>query len=510
MARRLPPLQIQPDSQTDIPHTWKFTQQRDFTGGENKQLTPELLGPNQLLSAQNCVLSADGVPETRKGKYKYNSSEFGTSGITSFHRFSMSDGSRYLLVQQGTALYGVVWDGVSPILSLGTSIKTLTSTNRLHYVTWKDRVFITNGVDNLFHVTYSSPSFVVADCAGSPPKSKIVKVYANRLWLVPITQPNAVQFSNLEDYTKWDILDIINIRDDDGDSIQALSPQEGGLIIAKTKSIWTLYGTNLDNFTVPAAPIFEEDGCVSQDSFLDVGIFLGQSSLYSFNLTQVTPVFSSHKPVIQDLSLGERTSSHGIVDPVNRRMLLYLGTGDTLCIQEQVSPTSGESYYAVLTWKNMNAGCFAVANDANDPCTLLIGDATDGYIYSLIDDTDDDGTPIETIIITTYDDKQSLGDKIWRRFVPDIEILAGATNYDLTLSYDLDYGTKSGSYFKNGVVTAFIWGTSLWGDLWGSTSRVKPEYHFEARGSQLSFGIQTEARIKLRGYIEKYREVVTQ
>lgn len=507
---RMPSVSISIDDASSVRGGWRFDRQRDFTGGENKLIIPELVGPNQLISAQNCVLSADGLPETRKGKFRFNKTEFGTSGFTSFHRYSKENGTRYLILQQGTAVYAITWDGTSPITSLGSSIKTLTSTTRLRYVTWKDRVFATNGVDNIFTIYYDGASWTVADVAGSPPKSKVVKVYANRLFVVPTTQPNCVQFSNLEDYTTWDVLDIIKIRDADGDSIQAISPQSGGLVVAKSKSVWVLYGTNINNFNLPDAPLFAEDGCACPDAFLDIGLFMGYAGLYTFNLSSVTPAFNTHKSVIQDLTTANKAASFGVVDPIEKRVLINLGSGDTLCIQEQVHPLSGERYFACMTWTGLAAGCMCVANDANDPCNLLIGDVDDGFLYALTNSTDDDGTAIETFIKTAYADKNSVFDKVWRRFSPEIEVLSGAGAYTMTLGYDLDYELSSGETSVSGATTVFTWGTSLWGDLWGTSARLTPDYYLEARGSRISFELTSKSRIKLLGYHEKFREVEAQ
>ena len=92
----MPSVSISIDDASSVRGGWRFDRQRDFTGGENKLIIPELVGPNQLISAQNCVLSADGLPETRKGKFRFNETEFGTSGFTSFHRYSKENGTRYL------------------------------------------------------------------------------------------------------------------------------------------------------------------------------------------------------------------------------------------------------------------------------------------------------------------------------------------------------------------------------------------------------------------------------
>lgn len=510
MGRKLPQLTITPDTNTDIPNQWKIDWQRDFTGGENKLLIPELIGPNQLIEAQNCELSADGLPQTRLGKTKLNASEIGTIGFTSFHRYSKEDGTRCLIVQQGTALYAIVWNGTDAITSLGSSIKTLTNSNKLEYVTWKDRVFATNGTDNLFTIYYNGSSFVVADVTGSPPVCVHPVIYANRLFVVPVAYPNAIQFCNLEDYTTWDVLDIIKIRDADGDTIQALSPQAEGMIIAKTKSIWALYGTNLDNFSIPSSPLFAEDGCASPECFLDVGLFMGYAGLYTYNLSSVTPAFDTHRSIIRSLTNTQRAASFGVVDPIGKRVLINLGTGDTLCIQQQNHPLTGEQYFSCVTWTGLNAGCMIVSNDANDPCSLLIGDADHGYLYLLTNDTDDDGTAIVTKIKTSYNDKQTLTDKVWRRFSPEIEVLTGAGEYLIIVRYDTDYNISSGETSIEGETTVFVWGTNLWGDPWGASARNNIDYYLEARGRRISFELESESRIKLLGYHDKYREVVIQ
>ena len=212
---------------------WQMQRQNAFTGGENLKVLPGLSQPDQLIRAKNCVLNADGVVETRLGRVRVNTDTIGAGPILSLHLFATMAGVNYLIAQHGTSLYGVTWDGASTIASFGTAIKTgLTAASKLRSVVWKDNILFTNGVDNPFKWDGTT----VADISGSPPKSHIIKIYASRAWLVDAANPNQVRYSDLENFDSWPALNVILVRDNDGDFIRGLSPQSGGLVIFKNNS----------------------------------------------------------------------------------------------------------------------------------------------------------------------------------------------------------------------------------------------------------------------------------
>lgn len=215
---------------------WQVTKRADFLGGENLRTQPEFLEPNQVARAINCVLTPEGHLQTREGKTKVSDPTIGTGAILSIHRYTKESGTQYLVVQHGTSLYSVSWNGTDTIASFGAAIKTgLTAAAKLRGVVWKDKLILTNGVDTPF--TYDGTT--CSDLATAP-VSQIFKVYANKLW--GFTN-NLLKFSALEDPTSWDALDVIKVRDADGDTITGISPQVGGLVIFKRNSVFTLYGT---------------------------------------------------------------------------------------------------------------------------------------------------------------------------------------------------------------------------------------------------------------------------
>jgi len=246
---KIPQYAIAQDDVKDDAQSWQYFRQRDFTGGENRLLLPESLQPNQLQLAYNCIISADGLPETRSGKSIINTTPLPTTP-TSIHRFSTEAGVTKLLVQAGTVMYVATYDGSTQIGSF-TSLATGLNAAKFRSASWKNKLFLTNGVDNV--KSYDGTTW--ADLGGSPPKSEVIKVYGGRMYLVDVANPNQLRFSDLENPIVWNALNLINIRSGDNDSIVGISPQSGGLVIFKNNSIWTLYGTSLSTFKLVEAPM---------------------------------------------------------------------------------------------------------------------------------------------------------------------------------------------------------------------------------------------------------------
>lgn len=502
--KRLPSLTIVQDTGEAGP--WHVVRQRDFTGGENKLLLPEFVQQNQLITAQNCELTPEGIPQTRKGKTRLTEVSLGSGGIKAMFIYAKEDGTVYLCCHHETSFYAVKWDGYSKV-TFPAAIKTGITGDALQGEVWKDVLILSNGTVDPFKFDGT----VCSDLSGTPPKFKIFTVYANRLWVVDASNPNIIRFSDLEDYDGWDALNIIKVRDADGDEITGLIRQPGGLIITKYNSVWPLYGTSIDNLRVGPTPIEENAGCVAGLTLINggnYGLFLGDNGFYSFDLTSVTPVFYTHRDVIKALTKTQKKLSFGVAQPAERRAFINLPTGSTLAIIEQQRMESNQPYYAMYTWKGLNAGCFVVADAPSLSGELLIGDADEGHIYILNNNIDDDGTPIETIIKTAYDDQGSVNNKVWRRCDPEIE-LVNTGSYMYQMSHDVDYKKLTGlALFQNTEDRVLDWDLDDWdASFWGyNRERVSEPYFFEARGHRISFEIKSSTRIKFLGFTTKYRE----
>lgn len=475
---------------------WTKARYRNFTGGENLKILPEAMLPNQVISAQNCFITNEGLLQTREGKTKVNTTSLGAGKVISVHRYSQEDGTKYLVAQHGTSLYAAEWNGTTQFASFGAAIKTGLDAAKLRSVVWKDKLILTNGVDQPFTFDGS----VCSDLANAY-KSKVIALYASRLWLVDVAT-GFLENSNLEDPETYTETGSYKVRDGEGDHIVALSPQNGGMVIFKQNSVQTLYGSSRFNISI-GEPFSRHIGCMAVDSVLDDGFFLGKDNFYTFTLNSVTPLAQTHTPILETMTLAQKQAVFSCAHPIYRRALINLGdTGlRTLCIDAKWDG-------AITTWTNLNASCFAVADDRDDPGTFIWGDATNGFIYSYGGITDD-GTLIETRVKPSYLDHDKVRQKEWCSFIPEVEALENDAAYRLYYNYDVDYevygGTLTDSYNRN----LLVFGVDEWNTAkYGTTFRInEPFFMHDARGNRISFEIVCTKSIRFNGFTTKFREV---
>lgn len=484
-----------PTFQTDT-DGWDVFEQNDFSGGENRQLLPEFIKPNQLQLARNMVMTEEGVLETRLGKSEINTTSLGAGGIISAFRYAKEDGSNYLVVQHGTSLYSYAWDGSSQFSSFGAAVKTgLTASAKLRGGVWKDQLILSNGSDNIFRFDGSA----VNDLADTPPKSFLVAFYAGRMFIVDVDNPNWIWFSELEDYDTWPILNLIKVRDADGDFITGISAQAGGLVIAKNKSTFVLYGTNKTNMRLSDGPIAEV-GCTSYDGMLDQGIMVAKDNWYAFNMSEATSLPETHSSLLDFLTATQQTQIVAQAQVSKQRAYYHLPNEEIVVFDAKRN--------AITSWTGLNVGCMAQANAEGDGGALLIGDADNGIMYQLTGD-DDDGTAIDTVWKTAFNDMNQWREKEWAYFKPEIDILDETGSYEIYAKYDIDYSRVKGLTSFTGPLTDYLeWGTDNWGEAkWGTgNDSIDEPYWFDSsRGKRISFEIKTGNRIRIKGYDTRYR-----
>lgn len=475
---------------------------QDFSGGENLKSNPEFLLENQVAQALNCVIAPSGHLQTRDGKTAVTSASLGAKPILSLHRYTQEDGDQWLLAQYDTSLYAVAWDGDDTISSWGTAIKTgLTANSKLRSVVWKNNIYFTNGTENPF----SFDGTTVADISGSPPKSYIIKIYAGRMWLVDAANPNQIRFSDLENPAVWNALNVIKVRDADGDRITGLAPVSGGMAIMKRNSVYPLYGTNIDNIRLGEA-ISRYVGNQGYDTYIDDGVFLGKDNIYRFSLSEVTPISDTHATLIQSQPDYIKQAAVMVAHPIESRALLKLGDGDdtVMCIE-------GRYNGAITRWRGQNIGCFCVCDDKTDGGSLLFGDADAGLVYKYTGTTDN-GTAIVTDIKTGYEMHGSSREKEWRYFEPELELFASG-GYLVNIVVDVDRDRVSSSQAAAGSVgltQSLIWETGKWDENYWQTERriVKKKFWLHTmRGDRCAFNVISGNPFRFMGYWTRYREV---
>jgi len=477
-----------------IQPTWLYEKVLDFTGGENRQLVPDRIQGNQVSLARNCIITSEGLLQTRLGKRKLNTDSLGTGKVVSVHEYNQEDGTTYLIVQHGTSLYSAEWDGTTAITSW-TEIKTgLTTNSKLRSVVWRDVIILTNGTENPF--SYNGTT--CTDLAGSPPKSALIALYASRLWFTDITHPNWVRFSGLETYATWDALNIIYVRDGDGDEITALLPVEGGMVIAKQQSIFALYGATSSEFSVSNSSITDGVGVVATDAADPSSrVFISRNGIFSYSLSGVQKFPPTHDNLLANLTPSTVVCAFHHAD---RRLLVGIGSDTVLNIEQ--------NYGCITSFTSLNIGSICSSTAAGGPHGVIIGDNSNGFVYVLDDTDDDDGTAITTTIKTALRNQGTARSKLYRMFKPDFDALSQFQS-TLAISWDVDFRRIVGSTSTvSSPLLSFKWGEHWDEKLWGPVGRFSPEIWLHAvRGDAITFQVQTTNRLKFLGYLTKYREI---
>lgn len=478
---------------------WNIARQQDFTGGENRQLVPETISENQMMMAVNCLLSTEGVLETRLGKTALNTT-IGAGGITSLHRYAQEDGDKYLVAQHGTALYAGAWNGTAASVTFASAATSLNAA-AFSSVTWRNKLLLTNGVDYLKSYNGSAISNITA-----APKSTWLAAYGGKLWIGDVTNPNHLRFSGLEDETTYDALDLIKVRDGDGDAIVNACPLNGGMVVLKTNSMWALYGTSRDDIQLSNAPIADNKGCYAPRSVVslgDKGFCVGKDAFYLFTLTEAVKLPPTHDAILASLSDTEKRGAVATHNAVDNRIIVTFPDYYNTTISFELN------YNAKFTWKGLNAKSLATAGAAGDTQQILVGDKDNGIVYILNNDADDAGADISTEIWTPYRDFSTVREKVFRWYRPEFSVLANFTKV-ANLYYDIDQKNKVGFTSINETIKAVLrWGETDWAEgAWGPIPLVDEYLHMHtAQGMRGAFGLKVPGRIRFTGYSLKYREV---
>ncbi len=472
---------------------WTTTRQSKFIG-ENKIPATEELDPSQLLVAYNTVATADFCLESRKDKTAINAT-LGTGPVRGVWRYVKSDGTAYLVALHGTTLYAGTWAGGTASCTFA-SIATVANV-KTRAVVWKDKLWFTNATDGL-----KSWDGTTVTAIAAAPKADIIALHVNRMFLVDSANPNQLRWSALEDATAWDALDVILVRDNDGDRITGLAPLKGGLLVFKRNSSWSLYGTYYDDMQLEL--LSDSIGCHATDSvttLIDQGMMLSSDNLYRFSLSQIEEYPKTHKLLLDVMTATERAAVISQVVPNEKRVVVML---PSLCINAEAS-TGG-----MTTWTDINAASFSIADSAVDDGSLLIGDATNGIVYALNNET---AGGFVTEFWFPFNDYGSTREKVWRVFYPELDILDGA-NTDGTatiyLRYDVDRGQRLGYMpFTGSSADVMLWSSGDdWNEQsWGPSGSAQRWPMHDARGRRISLQLSTNSRIKLQGYALQLREV---
>lgn len=168
----------------------------------------------ELVDSVNWRIDENGALVKRLGYAAYASSgplaavpleqaTFNPAGGTTALLFYCADGH----------VYSSPGDGTFTSIASG-----LSTTARPTFATLNDKIYWSNGTDNLQQWTGS-----VLTSIASAPKGKYLAVWRNRLWVAGVASaPRTVYWSNISDPTNWNALNFVDIHGLRGDQITGL------------------------------------------------------------------------------------------------------------------------------------------------------------------------------------------------------------------------------------------------------------------------------------------------
>lgn len=162
--------------------------QEDFSGGQNDLIPAEQIAKNEVVSLVNLLPGDSGQPLTvRGGAALVCDLALGAGkvldSIYNYRRTSAAElGSSFYLTSDGSSVYRIT------DFALGTTVKCFdwtTPGHTTHFVTFLNRVFAMNGVDDTMVWDGTSTAWLaVADRDGTYPSPKLryAMPFRGRLW----------------------------------------------------------------------------------------------------------------------------------------------------------------------------------------------------------------------------------------------------------------------------------------------------------------------------------------
>lgn len=311
------------------------------------------------------------------------------------------------------------------------------------------------------------------------------------------------------DYSYKDGLDhYIDVNSNDGDMITAITRQQGNIVIFKSSSIYTLYGSDQRNYQLKN--VQPNIGCISPQSVVNIFnylYFLYRDGIYTFDGSSVDLISGKIDEKINEIADPSKVSGAWYD---HKYYLSYPKDGSTQNDRILVYNLMHESW---SYYTGLNASIFNNFDGSQDGQVnigeIYFGDSKEGQIHQFDKGTSDNGDPIDMRYSTKHFEVE--GEDIIKTFR---KIMASAISQgEVKLDYSIDKGNKSGTFEIVGYDTNpdYKWGSTTWGDLtWNEPSVVKFGTSFPrgSHGGTINFTIKNNstAGVKFYGLTVKLRQ----
>ena len=475
----------------------------NWSRGINRSKSDIEISPNELYTAENCFVS-NAMIKKRKGYAELNDTALDTPDVISIYIYQKEDGTEFILCNCGTDVYHIATDGSSTSIITG-----LTAGNVMSYATINNLVYMSNGVNNVYHWNGIAAAGTAVPAL---PKAKWLIVHGDKLFYIATAgNPNYVLFSQAGTPETIDTDAYFEVYTDDGDILTGVASFLGVLILFKNESIHILQGKTKADLLLTSnlKNIHPRVGCISAQSIAYVPggvMFLSRDGVQFTNGANISKQSDNVNDFLKEITFTYRQRSAAFWDGKNYRLsyvtgvntrpnesLIYeeYGIYNALGSKEEHVPwvlwTYGMNAYAVT-----KAGTFYAAGN-------------DGFLYTIDEGTSDNGEEIVMKVITgVFNWETPFTTKIFRKAGINLWRSIATVNWQISIdrgraTYLKAFGSLTGLTYwglnnwaiSSGTVTATNGSPTVTGDADADFTYVLAGDSFQVDGDAATYIVQS-------------------
>lgn len=353
---------------------------KDFTGGLNSG-EPTTIGDNQLSIAKNIYYDNQKNLSVRKGTTSLGNDLVSATSVHSTYYTKFTDGTRILLAGAGTRVYKynettTNWDVIKTGMTDGLKLSLLT---------YKDKIYWTNGTDNF--MSYDGTT-VNEHAASIKPKYMVVQndiIYTGGV----TTDPSTLFYTDANPADVAVALEVANVNSEpvnqDEGIITGVSVLGSIVAVGKTKGV---YMVNVFATPVDIQPLDFDGDCSGHRGFVNAEndlLFMSNKGIYSVAQRQGTTgsfrATSFSEDIQKNIDLVEDKTSvaaHYFKKTNNIYLAVNSGEGtqnDKMFVYSVLTSVPGQKKFVWTEYENINANDFCEYEDENGDIFLLVADA---------------------------------------------------------------------------------------------------------------------------------------
>ena len=285
----------------DLPIETKIEVYEDWSGGLNTASEKGKIPNNQASYIRNLYIDEVWGQLTKRNGYVQMGSTSSISKVSFMFSYKKEDGTKYFIVSDSSQVYAT--QDFNTYIFIASNLVT---TSNLQATQVRNKVWFTNGQDNIFTwdgATKQSISYV--------PKGEYIAYYHERVWIYDDATA-LLSFSALtstdativapDDTRAWKATNALYIGRGDGQNGTGLFVYNGLLYAMKEGSIYPIYGTSPSDYF--ARMVDAHVGTTSQDTIVALDgyiYFLGKNGIYRFDGKNSQRISDAIQPDINNI-----------------------------------------------------------------------------------------------------------------------------------------------------------------------------------------------------------------